>query len=423
MKNQDLDNFFKSKSNSFDEMPSEDLLKKIQTNLSQEPKPKPKLKKPFLTMILPIIALLSVTTLILNSNNNTEKTDKTILSKDSVKKEKIVVILDTNAKLKSSLPILDLKTTSSIAKSIRNTTIIKDSVLSTKQDFKTKDAQEKLLLNDSVKTTQILITHINKLGANFLNFGDETIHDEKKATSFKEGKRQTKEISSVIPEEDSNFQEKIYSMNEVAVKPEFPGGINKLYQFIEREYKTPKDCPGGQITVTFVIEKDGSLTDIKTVKNIGFGTGEEAVRVLKESPKWIPGKLHEGDGKIVKVQYTLPISIQASGDSDMNNGIHALQGLTVKPEFIGGIAKFYEFIDQNYKTPKGCRGGKIYLTFIVEKDGSLSDVKCVRDLGFGSGAEAVRVLQESPKWKPGEQNGQKVRVHYSIPLTIKAAEK
>lgn len=354
MKNQDLDNFFKSKSNSFNEMPPDDLWKKIQNNLSQEPKPKSNLKKTFFTMALPIITLISATILILNINNNPEKTNKTTLSNDSIKKMNSSIILDTNP----------------------NTTITK----------------------------------------NIPDLDNKAIEDKKRFSTQKANEIINSRPKSIPFSGTSNFQEKIYSEDEVAIKPTFSGGLTKLYEFIIQNYRTPRDCPGGQITVTFVIEKDGSLTDIKTVKDIGFGTGEEAVRVLKECPKWIPGK---HDGKIVRVQYTFPIAIQVDeANNDIN--IHSLAGIDVKPKFIGGITKFYEFIEQNYKIPKGCRGGKIYLTFIIEKDGSLSDVKSIRDVGFGSGDEAIRVLQKSPKWEPGEQNGKKVRVHYSIPISIKA---
>ena len=62
--------------------------------------------------------------------------------------------------------------------------------------------------------------------------------------------------------------------------------------------------------------------------------------------------------------------------------------------------------------------GKVFVTFVVEKDGSLSDIKVIRDIGLGTGEEAIRVLKECPKWLPGEQNGQKVRVLYSLPISI-----
>ncbi|MBC7438691.1 MAG: energy transducer TonB, partial [Flavobacterium sp.] len=56
--------------------------------------------------------------------------------------------------------------------------------------------------------------------------------------------------------------------------------------------------------------------------------------------------------------------------------------------------------------------------FVVEKDGKLTDIKILRDLGFGTGKEAIRVLNSSPKWKPGIQNGRPVRVLYNLPISI-----
>ena len=62
---------------------------------------------------------------------------------------------------------------------------------------------------------------------------------------------------------------------------------------------------------------------------------------------------------------------------------------------------------------------KIYVTFIVEQDGALTDIKILRDAGFNTGAEAIRVLKKCPKWSPGEKDGKKVRVLYSLPITLK----
>lgn len=417
MKNQDLDNFFKSKSNSFDEMPSDDLWKKIENNLLQEPKPKSNFKKPFFTMILPIITLFSVATLILNSNEDSKIIDKTTLSKDSVKNKNSVIVLDTNAQSKSSLPVL-----SPIVKETKSTAMLKDSVLITKQDLKTNDTQEKYLPNDTVKTIQLVVTRSNVSEKNAIDFDKKAIQDKTNIIFLKEEKPKTIEQRNVISPEFSNFQEKIYSINEVAVKPEFPNGINQLYELIRKKYKTPKDCTGGRITMTFVIEKDGSLTDIKTVKDIGFGAGDEAVRVLKECPKWIPGK---HDGKTVRVQYTLPISIEAEEGLDNklildnDNLIWSMAGVNVKPEFIGGTKKLYAFIEQNIKIPKNYSGGKFYISFIVEKEGSLSNFE-IGDGGAGIGEEVIRVLKECPKWEPGEQNGKKVRVRYSLMVTVNA---
>ena len=102
--------------------------------------------------------------------------------------------------------------------------------------------------------------------------------------------------------------------------------------------------------------------------------------------------------------------------------IYSTAGIEQKPEFPGGMANFYKFVGNNYKAPEeeGLKG-KVVVTFVVEKDGSLTDIKVVRDIGFGTGAEAIRVLKKSPKWAPGEQNGKKVRVQFSLPITIQSA--
>lgn len=102
--------------------------------------------------------------------------------------------------------------------------------------------------------------------------------------------------------------------------------------------------------------------------------------------------------------------------------IYSTAGIEQKPEFPGGMANFYKFVGNNYKAPEeeGLKG-KVFVTFVVEKDGSLTDIKVVRDIGFGTGAEAIRVLKKSPKWAPGEQNGKKVRVQFSLPITIQSA--
>jgi len=99
------------------------------------------------------------------------------------------------------------------------------------------------------------------------------------------------------------------------------------------------------------------------------------------------------------------------------NLIYSLAGIEVKPEFPGGIVELQRYIAQNFKDigKEGLKG-KIFLTFIIEKDGSLSDIKSIRDIGFGTGDEAVRIVKSAPKWNPGMHNGQAVRVMYALPI-------
>lgn len=98
----------------------------------------------------------------------------------------------------------------------------------------------------------------------------------------------------------------IYNADYIDFKPQFPGGSEALEKFIKNNYKNPKDDIRGKVYINFVIEKDGSLSDIKIIRDIGYKTGAEAVKVIKKFPKWIPGKLKN---KFVRTSYILPISV------------------------------------------------------------------------------------------------------------------
>jgi hypothetical protein len=101
----------------------------------------------------------------------------------------------------------------------------------------------------------------------------------------------------------------------------------------------------------------------------------------------------------------------------------ALDAVDVKPEYPGGIAKFYQWIgshgDLYTKEAKNAgASGRVIMTFIVEKDGSLSNIKAVKDMGYGVGDAAVKVLEKSLRWTPGLKNGKPVRVQYTMPLVL-----
>jgi len=106
------------------------------------------------------------------------------------------------------------------------------------------------------------------------------------------------------------------------------------------------------------------------------------------------------------------------------NEIYNSAGVEVKPEFPGGIDKFYKYVSNNFEQPtdEDFPGGKILVSFVVEKDGQLTDIKILRDPGYGAGKAAEKVLRKSPRWVPAEQNGKKVRCSYQIPITVTGAE-
>lgn len=151
-----------------------------------------------------------------------------------------------------------------------------------------------------------------------------------------------------------------------------------------------------------VVEKEKVVEEIKTIeelkdKNVGAKDvkGRDDGKIVIDAPSGEGDK----DAKIVE-------------DNTVYNAVE------VKPDFPGGLQKFYDFVGKNYRAPEEDIKGKVYVQFVVEKDGSLTDIKVMRDIGYGTGEEAIRVLKKSPKWKPGIQNGRAVRVLYSLPISI-----
>ena len=96
------------------------------------------------------------------------------------------------------------------------------------------------------------------------------------------------------------------------------------------------------------------------------------------------------------------------------NEIYNSSGLEVQPEFPGGIQTFYKFIMNNFKQPevKNFKGGKVIVQFVVDKDGSLTDIRILEDCGFGTAEESIKLFKSSPKWKPAMHNGRAVRCVY-----------
>jgi protein TonB len=114
------------------------------------------------------------------------------------------------------------------------------------------------------------------------------------------------EYSNEEPEEEFE-EEEIFTI--VEEMPEFPGGMKALFEYLGRELSYPpmaKDARiQGKVYVTFVVERDGSIADVRILRGIGGGCDEEAIKVVQSMPKWTPGKQRN---KPVKVQYNLPIN-------------------------------------------------------------------------------------------------------------------
>lgn len=113
-------------------------------------------------------------------------------------------------------------------------------------------------------------------------------------------------------------------------------------------------------------------------------------------------------------------TISYSQEIIFSDSVFKSQDLDQKPEFVGGMAKFYQFLSKKYKMPEeqGLEG-KIIVEFIVEKDGTLTNLNLMQDVGFGSGEKMLDFLKKCPKWNPGKKDGNIVRSLYSLPVIIR----
>ena len=131
----------------------------------------------------------------------------------------------------------------------------------------------------------------------------------------------------------------------------------------------------------------------------------------------------EGTGTIVN---TLPTTGGGGGDitpsAGTNNDPVLASALDKMPEFPGGMSKFYTYVGNNFNRPEldTDRTMRVYVSFVIEKDGSMTDIIVKQDPGYGLGKEAIRVLKSlKTKWTPGMINSKPVRTAYNLPITIK----
>jgi protein TonB len=137
-----------------------------------------------------------------------------------------------------------------------------------------------------------------------------------------------------------------------------------------------------------------------------------------------PATLQGKDG--INVDVPVDNTTNSSGTPGPDESVHPAYGLDVMPMPVGGDAAWAKFLNKNLRFPAAAQedgiSGKVFLSFIIEKDGHLSNITVDRPAGHGFDEEALRVLKLAKAWKPGMQNGQAVRVKYSIPINFQLSE-
>lgn len=151
---------------------------------------------------------------------------------------------------------------------------------------------------------------------------------------------------------------------------------------------------------------------------------DEEPPTVEELKKADPGPKTIAGDPTAEIRIDMPVG-EGPKDAQVTeagSGIVDFNAVEVQPTFPGGLAAFYQWVGKNYNYPQMAKeqgvSGTVYVSFVVERDGSLTDIKVIRDLKYGTGEEAQRMLKNSPKWKPGIQNGRPVRVSYSLPIKL-----
>jgi len=193
---------------------------------------------------------------------------------------------------------------------------------------------------------------------------------------------------------------------------------------------TPRDIidePLPELEKPKVVEPPKPIEQQRTIAYLEPDIVEEA---LEETP---PPKQNEIDGAIISGQSNpgtdtdeiaaeppteAPTAVTKVLEIEEDNT--AFLTVEVQPSFIGGNSEMYKFLGKNLKYPTAAQRaniqGIVFLSFIVEKDGSITDIETMKGIGFGCDEEAMRVVKLMPKWIAGKQNGRNVRVKFTIPV-------
>ena len=218
--------------------------------------------------------------------------------------------------------------------------------------------------------------------------------------------------------------------------PEFPeGGMAGLMQYLNKNIRYPeaakKAGTEGRVTVQFVVEKDGSISNVKTIREVSPDLDQEAIRVISEMPKWKPGTQR---GEPVRVRYTVPVVFRLSEPATDQSGevvgvskeaepSDVYEVVEQMPQFPGGFSEMMKYLGNNIQYPseahKNGIQGRVAVQVIIDTEGRVTNTRVVKGVDPYLDAEAIRVVSSMPKWNPGMQDGKPVNVKFLIPIMFR----
>lgn len=222
--------------------------------------------------------------------------------------------------------------------------------------------------------------------------------------------------------------------------PEFPnGGMAALMKYLTDNIRYPEAAKKagiqGRVIVQFVVDKDGSIKNVSTMRGVNSDLDAEAIRVIQSMPKWKPGTQK---GEPVKVKYTVPVMFRiptAPVDANIgetvvvakNESAASVTGdvyevVDKMPEFPGGMVGLMQYLSKNIKYPADARTkgkeGRVIVSVIINTKGKATNPTIIKSVDPSLDAEALRVAGTMPDWVPGTKNGIPVNVKYTFPVTF-----
>lgn len=217
------------------------------------------------------------------------------------------------------------------------------------------------------------------------------------------------------------------SKAKVAEKPvvKIKHQITDFYQPpIEKEIKKPQEETGMKAEV---VETKKFVDPVPVEDEVAQ---EDPIPSFKDLEDVAIANISAPGIKISQSQGNLTSSLPSKGDNKdtdapvlPNPEVEIFDRAEIQPSFAGGLGEMYKWLGKNLRYPRAAQSngteGKVFVAFVVEKNGSISDVKVVKGIGFGCDEEAIENIKKMPKWNPGMQNGKPVRVRFTIPITFK----
>lgn len=286
----------------------------------------------------------------------------------------------------------------------------------------------------------------SSLPGNNENWGEETVNSLR---SNQKGKEMVAAMSGKL-------ENRVYFMNakskEVYTQPDkgpsFKGSEG-FQAYLNKKIQYPEDAKinniSGIVYAYFEIDRSGKVQNARIIDGIGKSFDTEVLEAVKNMPDWEPAYFM---GKPLVMQLIVPVSFsQIANESDAKKFNHRV-GISSdlfkdegedsdekqkpfavvdnQPRFPGGEEARMQYLIDNIEYPKEALSegisGTVYVQFIIEADGSITNAKVLRGIGGGCDKEALDVIESMPDWEPGKKDGQPVRMQFNMPIRFAFSE-